>query len=90
VLTKLRQGKPVPGFTDVYFCPILVNDLAEIILEMVDSDLSGIYHVVGSRRSANMSLPGVWRRSLDSILPRSNQPKLQMHNSAHGVRVTLR
>jgi len=50
VLDQLRQGKPVPGFTDVYFCPILVNDLAAIILEMVDGDLSGIYHVVGAEK----------------------------------------
>jgi dTDP-4-dehydrorhamnose reductase len=50
VLDQLRQGRAVPGFTDVYFCPILVNDLAEIILEMVDRDLSGIYHVVGAEK----------------------------------------
>jgi dTDP-4-dehydrorhamnose reductase len=50
VLDQLRQGKSVPGFTDVYFCPILVNDLAEIILEMLDRDLGGIYHVVGAEK----------------------------------------
>jgi len=50
VLDQLRQGNTVPGFTDVYFCPILVDDLAEIILEMVDRDLSGIYHVVGTEK----------------------------------------
>ncbi len=44
---NLNAGVQVMGFTDVYFCPLLVNDLAHILLEMLASNLSGIYHVVG-------------------------------------------
>jgi len=43
---NLRQGKPVMGFTDVYFCPLLVNDLATIFQSMLQKGLSGLYHVV--------------------------------------------
>lgn len=50
VVDQLRLGNRVPGFTDVYFCPILVTDLAEIMLAMVDRALSGIYHVVGAEK----------------------------------------
>jgi dTDP-4-dehydrorhamnose reductase len=50
VLLQLAQGKDVPGFTDVFFNPILVNELAELLLTMVDCDLTGIYHAVGSER----------------------------------------
>ena len=50
VLDQLSQEKRVPGFTDVYFCPIFVNDLAEIILTMVARDLGGIFHTVGPER----------------------------------------
>ena len=49
VLSELALGKPVPGFTDSIFCPILANDLAKVLLAMVDSKLTGIYHVVGWR-----------------------------------------
>ncbi len=36
------------GFTDVFFCPLLANDLGRIFLKMLEPDLSGLYHVVGS------------------------------------------
>ena len=41
---NLAAGRSVNGFTDVSFCPLLVNDLAEILLEMVDLHLAGLYH----------------------------------------------
>ncbi len=50
VLDGLRAGRTVPGFTDVYFTPILVNDLAEILLAMLDRNLTGLYHVGGSEK----------------------------------------
>jgi dTDP-4-dehydrorhamnose reductase len=45
---NLQAGKQIMGFTDVYFCPLLVNDLANIFLAMLEVGLSGIYHVVSS------------------------------------------
>ncbi len=45
---QLAAGKPVKGFTDVYFCPLEVNDLVDILMEMVSLRLSGLYHVVSS------------------------------------------
>jgi dTDP-4-dehydrorhamnose reductase len=42
----LAAGTPVPGFTDLVFCPLLVNDLVEILWQMLDRHLTGIYHVV--------------------------------------------
>jgi dTDP-4-dehydrorhamnose reductase len=45
---NLRAGKPVMGFTDVYFCPLLANHLAGIFLQMLDAGLNGLYHVVGA------------------------------------------
>ncbi len=47
---RLIAGTPVDGFTDVYFCPLLVNDLAEMIRRMIQDTLSGVYHVAGSER----------------------------------------
>ena len=36
------------GFTDVIFCPMLVNDLGVVLLQMLGFGLRGVYHVVGS------------------------------------------
>ena len=49
---NLSEGKNVNGFTDVIFCPMLVNDTARVLLEMLQKNLSGLYHVVGAQ---NMS-----------------------------------
>jgi dTDP-4-dehydrorhamnose reductase len=45
---NLSRGAKVNGFTDVFFCPLLVNDLVALLLEAIDLELSGIYHVVSS------------------------------------------
>ncbi len=47
-LYNLLAGRQVKGFTDVYFCPLLANDLARLFIEMLDCGLSGLYHVVSS------------------------------------------
>jgi dTDP-4-dehydrorhamnose reductase len=48
-VNNLREGKNVHGFTDIIFCPILVNVTARLLLEMLEKNLSGLYHVVGTR-----------------------------------------
>lgn len=45
---KLSAGEPCMGFTDVFFCPMLANDLGGVFLKMLDAGLSGLYHTVGS------------------------------------------
>lgn len=48
VLGRLERGEAVPGFQDATFTPILVNDLSELVLEMTERRLCGIYHVGSS------------------------------------------
>ena len=45
---NLKEGNPINGFEDVFFCPLYVEALAETLLEMLTAKLTGIYHVVGS------------------------------------------
>ena len=45
-LNNLTAGHPVKGFTDVFFCPLLVNQLVGLLLEMIEKSLTGLYHVV--------------------------------------------
>ncbi|HMD90240.1 MAG TPA: SDR family oxidoreductase [Anaerolineaceae bacterium] len=43
---NLSAGNQVNGFTDVFFGPLLVNDLADLLLEMAEKQLQGLYHTV--------------------------------------------
>ncbi|MBI3160580.1 MAG: SDR family oxidoreductase [Chloroflexi bacterium] len=54
----LRAGAPLKGFTDVYFSPLLVNDLAGLLFQMFEKDLHGLYHVL-SRDSMSKYAFGV-------------------------------
>lgn len=46
---NLSEGRNVNGFTDVIFCPMWVNHLAQTLLAMLEKDLHGLYHVVGAQ-----------------------------------------
>ena len=45
---NLSTFQPSNGFTDVYFCPMFVGDLAATLVRMLEKGLSGLYHAVGS------------------------------------------
>ena len=47
-LKQLEAGSTCPGFRDVQFSPILVNDLGTILLQMVQAGCRGVHHVGGS------------------------------------------
>ncbi len=49
-LRQLESGRrDIPGFADVWFCPLLVNHLARIILHALERRLTGLYHAVASQ-----------------------------------------
>jgi len=48
-VNNLSAGNNVNGFTDVIFCPMWVNHLAQTLIAMLEKDLHGLYHVVGSQ-----------------------------------------
>jgi dTDP-4-dehydrorhamnose reductase len=45
---NLSSGRSCIGFKDVWFCPMFVGDLAETLVRMLEMNLSGVYHAVGS------------------------------------------
>lgn len=49
---NLKEGRQVNGFTDVFFCPLMVADLCDILMEMAAVGLSGLYHVVSPQAVA--------------------------------------
>ena len=50
VLRALTEGRPLTMFGDVHFTPILVNDLAELLLSLIEAKASGLIHVAGGER----------------------------------------
>jgi dTDP-4-dehydrorhamnose reductase len=48
-VNNLSEGNNVNGFTDVIFCPMWVNHLAQTLIAMLEKDLHGLYHVVGAQ-----------------------------------------
>ena len=42
---KLSAGEITQGLTDRYFSPLLVNDLSQLLLQMLQKNLSGLYQV---------------------------------------------
>ena len=46
----LKVEEPVKGFTDTFFSPLYVEDLASILVEMVETDLTGLFHVVSPEK----------------------------------------
>jgi dTDP-4-dehydrorhamnose reductase len=47
-LNKLESKEPCQGFVDTTFSPLLVNDLALILLQMLKRSLHGIFHAGSS------------------------------------------
>lgn len=42
---NLAHQREVFGFTDVFFTPLLANDLADLFLPMLDSETKGLFHL---------------------------------------------
>ncbi len=91
---NLTAGKPVNGFTDMFFSPLYVAHLAEALLEMLQKRLSGIYHVYapeslskydfGVRLAQEFELDASLIRpisALDSDLPTRRSLNLRMNTA---------
>lgn len=62
VLAKLRASSIVRGFSDVFFAPILVNDLLERIESLLTLPASGILHIEGADRLSKLDFMKVLAR----------------------------
>jgi len=75
VLDEIAAGRQMLGFSDVYFCPLLANDLADLLLAMLDRGLGGIYHVVSSERISKYEfaqrVAAIFNLGADRVAPMS-------------------
>lgn len=54
MLNKLTNNEELPGLKDIYFSPILVNDLAEALFKLQERKYQGIIHVAGSETCSKL------------------------------------
>lgn len=54
MLDKLENDKELTGFKDIFFSPILVNNLGEAILELYELKYKGIINVAGSESCSKL------------------------------------
>jgi len=54
MLDRLENRRKLTGFKDVYFSPLLVNDLAESLAELYERRYAGIIHIAGSQRCSKL------------------------------------
>ncbi len=80
------------GFTDVFFCPLLANDLAAIFEQMLESKLGGLYHVVSSEHinKYEFGLRLAQRFGLDGSLIRPTSLTQAGLKAARSPNLTLR
>jgi dTDP-4-dehydrorhamnose reductase len=50
ILHALRSGTPLTMFTDVYFSPLFVDDLADALFDLVERQATGIVNVAADER----------------------------------------
>ncbi|MFC1874294.1 UDP-4-amino-4,6-dideoxy-N-acetyl-beta-L-altrosamine transaminase [Chloroflexota bacterium] len=84
VVSSLREGKKLSMWTDAFFTPMLVNNLAEVLLAMYRQNLSGLYHVASSERCSKydfgLEVARAFGLNGDLIQPSSiNEAKLRAH-----------
>jgi len=54
MLNSLLEKKQLTLFSDVFFTPMLVNNLCDVIIEILEKDICGLYHVAGSERCSKL------------------------------------
>jgi dTDP-4-dehydrorhamnose reductase len=48
-LQELRGGRRIQGFTDVFFNPLYVGDVIDLLIGLFERDIRGTVHVLGSQ-----------------------------------------
>lgn len=90
---NLSTGQTCNGFTDVWFCPMFVGDLAETLVRMLEKSLSGLYHVVGSEALTkyNFGLRISQQFGFDSqqVIPISVEDSSLTARRSHNLRLSV-
>ena len=91
-VNNLGSGKSVNGFTDVIFCPMLVNHLGRLLIAMLEQGLRGLYHVVGpqalSKYQFGIEIARKFRLKESLISPQSVDKSGLTARRSHNLRLS--
>ena len=78
ILDRLEKSdQKVPAFGDIFFAPMLVNHLAQIIEQMIQADLRGLFHIGARDKCSKLDFARmicqVFDKQVESILPSSSE-----------------
>ncbi len=54
IIKSLQEQNKITLFKDVYFSPIFVNNLAEVLMDLYKKNVCGVYHISGSERCSKL------------------------------------
>ena len=54
ILTALQESGEITMFTDVFFTPVLTDDLIDLVIELHNSGATGIFNVAGRKRLSKL------------------------------------
>ena len=90
---KLSTGQQCNGFTDVYFCPLFVGDLSETLCQIVEKELSGLYHVLGSEALSKYEFGQRIARQFgfdpNLVIPKSVEDSGLTARRSHNLRLSI-
>ncbi|GAB4493773.1 MAG: SDR family oxidoreductase [Anaerolineales bacterium] len=90
---KLSAGEPANGFTDVYFCPLFVGDLADLLIQMLEKNLAGLYHVVGgealSKYEFGLRIAHQFGFDEGLVIPKSVEESGLKARRSHNLRLSI-
>lgn len=90
---NLNAGKQCNGFTDIWFCPMFVGDLAETLIQILERGLSGLYHVVGgeSRSKYDFGVQVARQFGFDPqlVIPKSVEESGLKARRSHNLRLSV-
>jgi dTDP-4-dehydrorhamnose reductase len=73
MLKTLKEEKTLTLFSDVFYSPILVNNLSAVLAEILQKNICGIFHAAGSERCSKLEfgylLAKVFNLNSDLIAP---------------------
>lgn len=73
ILKGLIQRQRLTMFTDVFFSLMLINDLIDILFEICEKHMTGLFHIAGAERCSKyefaLKLADIFELSSDCIIP---------------------
>ena len=50
IIKSLKDGRRIKLFTDVFYTPIIINELSKVVLKLIEGNSSGIFNVSSNER----------------------------------------